>query len=198
MATHSSILAWRIPWTEEPGGLQSMGLQRVGHDWSILAHSVIDIGRRHKTSGPEAKDFITQWHRSRVSGFSCGSSLSPGSHRVIQRGLDDSCTCRVFHDRTATLSLENSNPLQWSMRKPALCSRGKCSIFQGCFLYRHPWKATSKLRKSVPLLTRCAEKWVQWRNCPERTWSLSSDLTWSLSAVQRARCSSLSLLHCYL
>ena len=33
MATHSSILAWEIPWTEEPGGLQSMGLQRVGHDW---------------------------------------------------------------------------------------------------------------------------------------------------------------------
>ena len=31
MATHSSILAWRIPWTEEPGGLQSMGLQRVRH-----------------------------------------------------------------------------------------------------------------------------------------------------------------------
>ena len=32
MATHSSILAWRMPWTEEPGGLQSMGPQRVGHD----------------------------------------------------------------------------------------------------------------------------------------------------------------------
>ena len=32
MATHSSILAWRIPWTEEPGGLQSMGSQRVGLD----------------------------------------------------------------------------------------------------------------------------------------------------------------------
>ena len=32
MATHSSILAWRIPWTEEPGGLQSMGSQRVGND----------------------------------------------------------------------------------------------------------------------------------------------------------------------
>ena len=31
MATHSSILAWKIPWTEEPGGLQSLGLQRVGH-----------------------------------------------------------------------------------------------------------------------------------------------------------------------
>ena len=32
MATHSSILAWRVPWTEEPGGLQSTGLHRVGHD----------------------------------------------------------------------------------------------------------------------------------------------------------------------
>ena len=32
MATHSSILAWKIPWTEEPGRLQSMGPQRVGHD----------------------------------------------------------------------------------------------------------------------------------------------------------------------
>ena len=37
MATHASILAWRIPWTEEPGGLQSMGSQRVGHGWSDLA-----------------------------------------------------------------------------------------------------------------------------------------------------------------
>ena len=32
MATHSSTLAWKIPWTEEPGGVQSMGSQRVGHD----------------------------------------------------------------------------------------------------------------------------------------------------------------------
>ena len=32
MATHPSILAWRVPWTEEPGGLQSIGLHRVGHD----------------------------------------------------------------------------------------------------------------------------------------------------------------------
>ena len=37
MGTHSSIFAWRIPWTEEPGGLQSMWSQRAGHDWSDLA-----------------------------------------------------------------------------------------------------------------------------------------------------------------
>ena len=39
MATHSSILAWRSPWTEEPGGLQSTGSQRVRHDSSDLAHT---------------------------------------------------------------------------------------------------------------------------------------------------------------
>ena len=38
-ATHSSIVAWRIPWTEEPGGSQSIGLQRVGHSWRDLSHS---------------------------------------------------------------------------------------------------------------------------------------------------------------
>ena len=37
MATHSSVLAWRIPGTAEPGGLLSMGSHRVGHDWSDLA-----------------------------------------------------------------------------------------------------------------------------------------------------------------
>ena len=38
MANHSRILVWRIPWTEEPDGLQSIGSQRVEHDWSDLAH----------------------------------------------------------------------------------------------------------------------------------------------------------------
>ena len=37
VATHSSILVWGIPWTEEPGGLPSIGSQRVGHDESVLA-----------------------------------------------------------------------------------------------------------------------------------------------------------------
>ena len=38
IATHTSVLAWKTPWTEEPGGLQSIGSQRVGHDRSDLAH----------------------------------------------------------------------------------------------------------------------------------------------------------------
>ena len=43
MTTHSSVLAWRIPGTGEPGGLTSMGLHRVGHDWSDLAAASLHI-----------------------------------------------------------------------------------------------------------------------------------------------------------
>ena len=43
MAPHSSTLAWKISWTEEPGGLQSMGLQRVGHDWATSLSNTLII-----------------------------------------------------------------------------------------------------------------------------------------------------------
>ena len=48
MATHSSVLAWRIPGTGEPGGLPSVGLHRVGHDWSHLAaeYAIWELGPR--------------------------------------------------------------------------------------------------------------------------------------------------------
>ena len=52
MATHSSILAWRIPWTEEPGGLQSMGSQRVG--CNLAAKQQQELGKLQK--GVEAGD----------------------------------------------------------------------------------------------------------------------------------------------
>ena len=44
MATHSSILAWRVLWTEEPGGLQSVGLQKVIHDYQYLYVCVCVFG----------------------------------------------------------------------------------------------------------------------------------------------------------
>ena len=44
MATHSSVLAWRIPGMEEPGGLSSMGSHRVRHDWSDLAAAATTFG----------------------------------------------------------------------------------------------------------------------------------------------------------
>ena len=51
-ATHSSVLAWRIPWTEEPDGLQSMGSQRVGHDQAT----------KHSTGLIYSKMIIYYWH----------------------------------------------------------------------------------------------------------------------------------------
>ena len=50
MATHSSILAWRMPWTEEPGGLPSIALQRVGHYWSNLARNIFIL---NSSNNPE-------------------------------------------------------------------------------------------------------------------------------------------------
>ena len=56
METHSSILAWRIPWTEEPAGLQSIGSHGVGHDWSDLAqHRRQKLNQKLYQWGPKRK-----------------------------------------------------------------------------------------------------------------------------------------------
>ena len=64
MASHSSTLAWKIPWTEEPGGLPSMGLHRVRHDWSDLAAAAAAAGLPVHHQLPE----FTQTHVHQVSG----------------------------------------------------------------------------------------------------------------------------------
>jgi len=63
MATHSSILAWRIPCTEEPGGLQSMGSQRVGHDWATSLHFTSLHAYRIIYRCWTWWIFINYWHR---------------------------------------------------------------------------------------------------------------------------------------
>ena len=57
MATHSSILAWRIPKTEEPDKLQSIGLQRVRHDWSYLAHSTAVLEQWNEPDPSKSPNF---------------------------------------------------------------------------------------------------------------------------------------------
>ena len=94
MATHSSILAWRILWTEEPGGLQSMGSQRVGHDWSDLAYTHPWHSRRHLKqwqwiSSCKKSQHInrkSQWRRNQL-------------YQALLRGQVD--TTPVFMDLTA-------------------------------------------------------------------------------------------------
>ena len=55
IATHSSVLAWRVPWTEEPGGLQSMGSQRVGYDFKTT----------HRTADSRDEWIGLEWGRGR-------------------------------------------------------------------------------------------------------------------------------------
>ena len=63
MATHSSILAWRIPWMEKPSRLQSTGLQRVGHDWATSPHLAFIGGRDqyHLQEKEMQKDKMVVW-----------------------------------------------------------------------------------------------------------------------------------------
>ena len=88
-ATHSTILAWRIPWTEEPGRLQSMGSQRVGHHWETNTHMLVsklfswtlwDVLTNDQTHGrvtgasdlePEAEQH--RWQPGLVAGTEAGS-----------------------------------------------------------------------------------------------------------------------------
>jgi len=56
IATHSSIFAWRIPWTEEPGRLWSMGLQRVGHNWATNIFTLYIRPQKDFPGGPGAKN----------------------------------------------------------------------------------------------------------------------------------------------
>ena len=63
MATHSSVLAWRIPGTGEPGGVPSMGLHRVGHDWSDLAAAVAAMPNVTVFGDEAFKEVIkVNWH----------------------------------------------------------------------------------------------------------------------------------------
>ena len=64
MATHSSVLAWRIPGTGEPSGLPSMGSHRVGHDWSDLAAAVCSSSKTWNFPGP-CKDWKATGHKVR-------------------------------------------------------------------------------------------------------------------------------------
>ena len=91
MATHSRILAWRIPWTEEPGGLQSIGSQRVRRDWSDLrcTHAI-----------------YTYWQTWNVLGFPGGSESKESACNVEDPGSIPG-SGRSFGE-------EDGNPLQYS------------------------------------------------------------------------------------
>ena len=112
MATHSSILAWRIPGTGEPGGLPSLGSHRVGHDWSDLAAAAAapvgwvlkrvlmhfpdsSVGKESACNAGDPSSIPgsekNQWRRNRLPtlvflGFPCGSAGKESAHNVGDLG----------------------------------------------------------------------------------------------------------------
>ena len=102
MATHSSVLAWRIPWTEEPGGLLSIGSHRVGLDWSDLAcmHAFLDKKMATHSS-------ILAW---RIPGTEEPGGLpSVGSHRVRHDWYDLAAAAAAAKDSKSWIFLPNSS-----------------------------------------------------------------------------------------
>ena len=82
MATHSSILAWRIPWMEDPGGLQSMGSQRVGHDWATSLCYQPGLWTRAGSSIQFSRSVVSnslRLHGLQHSGLPCPSP-TPGAY----------------------------------------------------------------------------------------------------------------------
>ena len=82
MATYSSILFWRIPWTEKPGELQSTGSQRLRHDWATNTFTCFSLSRRSHSFGPQvASNLCFQLH------FQSGRSMKFMVLRLLLPGV---------------------------------------------------------------------------------------------------------------
>ena len=82
MATHSSMLAWKIPWMEEPGWLQSMGSQRVGQDWATSLHFTSCLKRASQVAlAVKEPNLSANAGDRRDTGSVPGSARSPGGGR---------------------------------------------------------------------------------------------------------------------
>ena len=111
MAARSSILAWRIPWTEEPGGLQSIELQRVGHYWNNLAH-VYTMSLIQNI-----------WNHLR-----CPSGKGQTRKKRILGGKTQ---CLCIKERKVIFATYPSIPLPWKTPKyvPYVCCQGRYCCF---------------------------------------------------------------------
>ena len=160
MAIHSSTLAWKIPWTEEPDRLQSMGSQRVGHDWatSLSLSSTLNggfsSGSDGKESGCNAGDpgSIPGSGRSPGEGNGYHTSIPAGEFHG-QRRLEDYSPrgCRVTHNwatkyskysnYTDTLLVQLMSNLYLLLPYPVRLSR---------FMWRFAW--STELAKKMEIL----------------------------------------------
>ena len=127
MATHSSIRAWKIPWMKEPGRLQSMGSQRVGHNWatslSLSVTQVFDLGlNTYLEKEMATHSSVLAW---RIPGTGKpGGLLSMGSHRVGHDWSDLAANIMGFPDslvgKKSACNAGDSSSIPGSRRTPGL------------------------------------------------------------------------------
>ena len=139
MAPHSSTLAWKIPWTEEPGRLQSMGLLRVGHNWapSLSLFTFMHWRRKWQTHSS-----VLAW---RIPGLGEPGGLpSMGSHRVGHDWSDLAAAGKNgTHKQTRVLWAElcppNSYVEVWTPSMTALGDRACKEVIK--WSQRLPWSS---------------------------------------------------------
>ena len=142
MATHSSILAWEIPWTEEPGGLKSMGSQRVRHDWAHM-HARKQIFLKAFRSLQKVKG-----HLKKILLF---SSAGPSQTTVLHRGCSVAQLRPTLLRPQAPLFMEFPRPEYWN-GLPFLSPRDLSD--SEIELMSLGWQADSWATRKVPVLHR--------------------------------------------
>ena len=112
MATHSSVLAWRIPGTGEPGGLPSMGLHRVGHDWSNLAAAA---------AAPAKISSCVRWKSEKI--FIRKTIMKTSKDLIVLSTLANGTVIDEKNEPEMNLNSSSGEPWFWIALKP--CNRNK-------------------------------------------------------------------------
>ena len=162
MATCSNILAWKIPWTEEPGGLQSLGSQRVRHDWAADIHTVFRLGVDHFNP-------VKDWAHSKLD-FSSKSGLS--------------ISCSFFFQRCSP-SESNRNSGTSTKVSPLFCCY--CSVTRSCLTLCVPMDCSmpvSSVLYYLPEFTQVHVFWISDAIQPSYPLLPSSSFAFNLSHHQ--------------
>ena len=178
MATHSSILAWRISWREDPGRLQSMGSQRVGHDWATslsLSMETQDIENRLLDTVGEGEGgtnwetsmetYTFSWFQSLSLVWLCNPLNSSTPGLPIHYQLFASGGLSIAVSASASFLPKNTqgwSPLGWT-GWISLQSKGLLSVFSNTTVQKHQFFGTQVSSQS---------------NCHTDTWPLEKTEPW--------------------
>ena len=178
MATHSSVLAWRIPGMAEPGGLLPVGSHRVGHDWSDLAAAAANSREGTQLHPPTEnwiKDFLSMappiWTRPSIP---LSLSIPSGSfHKPFYPSPSEGRQTENYHHRkltniiTWTTALSNSVKL-WSMPcRATKMDRSWCRVLAKC----GPLEKGMANHFSIPALRT---SWTVWKDKKIWHWNMNS------------------------